>query len=73
MEKYFQVIMVFSAVVLITTILLQQKGSGLSEAFGGGDSSYRTKRGTEKFLVWVTILMAITFFGTISLSLILSI
>lgn len=52
-----------TAVLLITSILLQSRGSGLGGAFGGEGNVYRTKRGVEKRLLEATILFAILFFG----------
>lgn len=51
------------AVLLGVAILLQQKGQGLSGAFGGEGGFYRTKRGLEKTLLVVTIILAILFLG----------
>lgn len=72
MIKALQIIQIFSAIILIVSVLLQQKGSGLSGIFGGEGSSYRTKRGAERFLFWVTIIMAIFFFGATLAGLIIS-
>ena len=67
MAKLITSIQVISAVFLIISVILQQKGTGLGGVFGGSDSSYRSKRGTEKFLFYTTILMAVAFFiATIS-------
>lgn len=53
------------SVLLIVSILLQNRGSGLGGAFGGGDlSNYHTKRGLEKFLVYATIVFAFLFLGS---------
>ncbi len=52
------------AILLITAVMLQQKGTALGSAFGGGDSgggSYSTKRGLEKKLYWATIVLGVTF------------
>jgi len=51
------------AILLITAIMLQQKGTALGSAFGGGDSggSYSTKRGLEKKLYWATVILGIIF------------
>ena len=49
------------AVLLIGSILLQQRGSGLSAAFGGDSNVYRTKRGIERGLLWATIVLATLF------------
>lgn len=50
------------AVLLIASILLQNRGSGLGGAFGGDFGGYYTKRGMEKFLVYATVILALIFF-----------
>lgn len=49
------------SIVLIVTILLQQKGGGLGAAFGGSSNVYSTKRGMDKVLYQITIVVAILF------------
>lgn len=50
------------ALILMITILLQQKGGGMGSLFGGSESSfYRTKRGLERGLFIVTIVLGIVF------------
>lgn len=49
------------SVLLITAILLQQRGSGLSSVFGGSGTIYRTKRGLEKGLFYLTIILVLLF------------
>ena len=51
------------AVLLIITILLQNRGAGVSGLFGGGGNVYITKRGFEKKLFIATIVLAIIFFA----------
>lgn len=51
------------AILLGTAILLQQKGQGLSGAFGGEGGFYRTKRGLEKTLLISTVVLAVLFMG----------
>lgn len=52
------------AIVLMTVILTQSKGSGFSGGFGGDTSSiHRTRRGVEKTLFQFTIGTAIVFVG----------
>ncbi len=51
------------AVLLTISILLQSRGTGIGAAFGGGGNVYRTKRGAEKKLFQITIVLAILFFG----------
>ena len=49
------------AVLLILSILLQNRGSGLSAAFGGDFGGYYTKRGIEKFLFYGSIVLSAAF------------
>ncbi len=49
------------AILLTVSILLQNRGSGLSAAFGGDFGGYYTKRGIEKFLFYGSIVLSITF------------
>ena len=58
------------AVLLVIAILLQQKGSGLSSAFGGTSNIYTTKRGIDKTLFQLTIVLAILFFAIAVMSLV---
>jgi preprotein translocase subunit SecG len=57
---YIQIIL---SIILIVAILLQQSEAGTGGVFGGGDSSglHHTRRGFEKFLFTVTIVISILF------------
>ena len=58
---YIQIVL---AVILITAVLLQKTGSQIGGAFGGGDnfsSAFHTRRGFEKTLFTITIVIAILF------------
>ena len=55
--------LVVLATLLCRGILLQARGTGLSAAFGGEGNVYRTKRGVEKKVFQLTIIVAILFFG----------
>ena len=50
-------------ILLITAVLLQQKGVGLGSSFGGGDSVFTTRRGPEKVIFNTTIILSILFLG----------
>ena len=63
---YLNIIQIIISLALVTVVLLQAKGGGLSTMFGGEGSVYRTKRGLEKTLYQFTIVLAILF-GLISL------
>ncbi len=60
--KLLNIIQIIIAILLVTVILLQNRGSGLSGIFGGSGNVYRTKRGIEKNLFIATIILAILFF-----------
>lgn len=59
-------------VLLITVVLLQQKGVGLGAAFGGSSNIYSTKRGIDKTLYRATIGLSVLFFGTALLGVLLA-
>lgn len=61
--RLLQIIQIVIAVLLMTSILLQNRGTGLSGVFGGSSGVYRTKRGVEKGLFVTTIVLAVLFFG----------
>jgi len=61
--KYLQIAQPIIAILLIVSILLQNRESGLSGVFGGGGTVFRTKRGLEKILFTATIVLAVIFIG----------
>lgn len=61
MSNFTSILQIVTAVLLMIVILVQQKGTGLGGAFGGEGNVYRTKRGMEKFLHYLTIILAIIF------------
>jgi len=70
-EKLINVVQLVLAVFLILAILLQSRGAGLSGTFGGDSAVYTTRRGPEKVLYWLTIILAVIFVGLAIISLIL--
>ncbi len=65
------IIQIILAVLLITAILLQNRGAGLGATFGGEGNIYRTKRGAEKFIFIATIVLAVIFLATALINVIL--
>lgn len=61
MKAYIYLIQIILAALLILVILIQQKGAGLGSSFGGEMSLYRTKRGAEKFLFRLSIVLSVLF------------
>lgn len=49
------------AVLLAISILLQNRGAGLSSAFGGDFGGYYSKRGLEKFLLHFSVIASFIF------------
>ncbi len=61
-SDYIDIAQILVAIVLTVLVLLQAKGSGIGAAFGGGtSSSFRTRRGVEKTLFQLTIVLALVF------------
>jgi len=64
MTKVLTIIQIVSAILLIITILMQQRGTTLGGAFGGESAVYSARRGPEKFLFILTIILAVIFLAT---------
>ena len=70
-SNYLNLAQMLISAVLIAVVLLQTRGTDVGAAFGGGGgggSSFRTRRGLEKTLFQLTILLAIIFVGISALS-----
>ncbi len=67
-KALFNYITFASAILLITSILLQARSSSLGAGFGGDTSFVHTKRGAEKVLYYATICFAIIFVLSVILS-----
>ena len=61
MTTYLYIAQIVVAVALIIVSLLQVKGGGLGGIFGQADTVYRTKRGVEKTLFQLTIVLVVIF------------
>ena len=63
MSNIILVIQIIISVLVVAAILLQSRGTGLGSLMGGsGGETYRSKRGAEKILFTVTIILAVLFF-----------
>ncbi len=60
------------SIFLIVSVLLQNRGSGLSAAFGGDLGGFHTKRGLEKFLFFSSWGLGVAFIVNALLILFLS-
>jgi len=61
MQTYLNIAQIIIAVVVIAAVLLQVRGGGLGGIFGTQTGMYRTKRGIEKTLFRLTIIMVVIF------------
>jgi protein translocase SecG subunit len=61
MLKTINIIEIVVAILLTISILLQNRGAGLSSTFGGDFGGYYSKRGFEKFLVYFSIFLSAVF------------
>ena len=61
MQTYLNIAQIVVAVALIAIILLQVRGGGLGGIFGQPGTVYRTRRGVEKILFQLTIVLVSVF------------
>jgi len=64
MKSVLAVFQIIIASLLIASILLQAKGTGLSSNLGGGGEFYHSKRGAEKVIFIATIVLAVLFIAS---------
>ena len=57
----FLIAQIVLSVAIIAVVLLQVRGGGLGGIFGQADTVYRTKRGAEKILFQLTIVLVVLF------------
>jgi preprotein translocase subunit SecG len=61
MVTYLHIAQIVVAVALTLVALLQVRGGGLGGIFGQADTVYRTKRGVEKTMFQLTIVLVVIF------------
>ncbi len=62
MKTFLIIAQLIISVLLIVFILLQQRGTALGSAFGGGgEGFYATRRGIEKKIYWAAIICGAIF------------
>jgi preprotein translocase subunit SecG len=61
-EDFINIAQILLSTILVLVLLLQAKGAGISQTLGGGSgSSFRTRRGIERSLFNLTIVIAVVF------------
>lgn len=58
---FFYLLEILLSILVIILILLQSQGTGIGKTFGGGGEFYRSKRGIEKILFKITIILIVIF------------
>ena len=63
MVTYLNIALIIISVLLILSVILQSKGAGLGGLTGADTGSiFTARRGVERTLFWVTIILSVIFF-----------
>jgi len=72
MEKTISIIQIIIAILLITFIMLQQRGTALGSSFGGESGGfYSARRGLQKKILSLTIVSGVLFISLAVVNLLL--
>ena len=69
MQVYLNIIQIVLAIALILAIMFQVRGGGLGGIFGQAETVFRTRRGIEKTLFQITIILIVLFVAVSLISL----
>ncbi|MGE5641810.1 MAG: preprotein translocase subunit SecG [Byssovorax cruenta] len=73
MTTYIDIALIIISVLLIISVILQSKGAGLGGLTGADAGSvFTARRGVERTLFWVTIVLSVLFFALVLTLLIIS-
>ncbi len=61
MQTYLIISQIVVSIALMLVVLFQVRGGGLGGIFGQADTVYRTKRGLERTLFQLTIVLVVIF------------
>lgn len=71
-DNYLNLAQMLISIILVVVVLLQARGGDIGAAFGGGGggggSSFRTRRGLEKTLFQLTIVLSVVFLAMSAVS-----
>ncbi|MBE0669103.1 MAG: preprotein translocase subunit SecG [Anaerolineales bacterium] len=66
MASFLDISLIITSVGLILSVILQSKGAGLGGLTGADTGGvFTARRGIERILFWVTIVLAVVFFGLV--------
>lgn len=64
MERFLDIALIITSVALIASVILQSKGAGLGGLTGSDAGTvFTARRGIERTLFWITIVLSIIFFA----------
>ena len=73
MIEYLNIALIIISVLLILSVILQSKGAGLGGLTGADTGAvYTARRGVERTLFWITIVLSVVFFALVLTLLILA-
>ncbi|MBP7837606.1 preprotein translocase subunit SecG [Candidatus Saccharibacteria bacterium] len=70
MNDIFQIITIVSVILMTILILLQTRGASLGAGFGGSGELFTARRGVDKTMHQVTIILAVLFIGSLVLGIV---
>ena len=63
LRDFLSLAQILVSTLLIALVLLQVRGTGFGAALGGQDASFRTRRGMQRSMHRLTILVVLIFLG----------
>lgn len=72
MEIYLDIALIITSIALIASVILQSKGAGLGSLTGDSGGIFTARRGIEKVLFRVTIVLSVIFFSLAILTVMVS-
>jgi preprotein translocase subunit SecG len=73
MVTYLNIALIIISVLLILSVILQSKGAGLGGLTGADTGSiFTARRGVERTLFWITIILSVIFFALVITLLLIS-
>ncbi|HET6597067.1 MAG TPA: preprotein translocase subunit SecG [Anaerolineales bacterium] len=73
MVNYLNIALIIISVLLILSVIMQSKGAGLGGLTGADTGSiFTARRGVERTLFWITIVLSVIFFALVVALLLIS-